>query len=200
MISHPRWIRAPIPRPTPSPGRSRPTLSKNLRLTNIANYRSFKSSLYQDLDLSGVVDSLQTNGQSTTVQERRIDSKQWSEELQLNYTAQFIDVVLGGFYFPRTAAGRSTMSACRRRNGMASNIPLLQAAGINLADAYALCGYEPGGVTGGQHDHSPQARVHALQPGHGRVSPRSARRISGWGLFSNALDDDHTEAGRPLQL
>ena len=56
-----------------------------LTFTNIANYRSFKSSLFQDLDLSAVLDSLQTTGQATTIQERRIDSEQYSDELQVNY-------------------------------------------------------------------------------------------------------------------
>src|SRR5690606_13748095 len=60
-------------------------LSDDLAVTNIANYRNFKSSLCQDLDLSAVVNSLQTNGQPTTVQERRIDSEQYSNELQFNY-------------------------------------------------------------------------------------------------------------------
>jgi iron complex outermembrane recepter protein len=119
-----------------------------LAFTNIANYRSFKTSLFQDLDLSAVLDSLQTNGQSTTFQERRIDSEQYSDELQLNWKATYVDLVAGLFYFHERQRPIDNVGLSRR-NGMASNIPLLLAAGVDLNTAYELCGYGPGSVGGG---------------------------------------------------
>ncbi|MEO7549702.1 MAG: TonB-dependent receptor [Croceibacterium sp.] len=117
-------------------------LTDELTVTNIANYRKFNSSLFQDLDLSGVIESLQTNGQSTTVQERRIDSKQWSDELQFNYSREFLDLVVGGFYFHERQRPIDNVGLTLR-NGMSSNIPLLLKAGIDLNEAFALCGYGP---------------------------------------------------------
>jgi len=119
----------------------------NLTLTNISNYRRFKSSLYQDLDLSAVVDSLPTNGQATTVQERRIDSTQYSTELQLNYKTDHFNAVLGGFYFHERQRPIDNVGLARR-NGLATNIAKLQGAGVDLAYAYYLCGYEPSSVQG----------------------------------------------------
>jgi len=123
-------------------------LSDALAVTNIANYRNFKTSLFQDLDLSAVINSLETNGQPTTVQERRIDSEQYSNELQVNYSVDNFDLVVGGFYFHERQRPIDNVGLSRR-NGMQSNIPLLQAAGIDLAEAYELCGYSPDSVTGG---------------------------------------------------
>ena len=124
-------------------GTFRADLSDTLTLTNIANYRNFETSLFQDLDLSGVVNSLATTGQSTTIQERRIDSEQYSNELQFNYSREFVDLVVGGFYFHERQRPIDNVGLTLR-NGQASNIPVLQAAGVNLAEAFALCGYGPG--------------------------------------------------------
>ncbi len=123
-------------------------LSDTLTLTDIANYRRFKSSLFQDLDLSAVVDSLPTNGQPTTIQERRIDSTQYSNELQVNYKTDHFNAVLGGFYFHERQRPIDNVGLSRR-NGLATNIAKLTAAGVDLAYAYYLCGYEPGTVAGG---------------------------------------------------
>jgi iron complex outermembrane receptor protein len=122
--------------------------SDALTFTNIANYREFKTSLFQDLDLSAVIDSLQTNGQPTTFQERRIDSEQYSNELQVNFTAPFLDVVGGLYYFHERQRPIDNVGLSRR-NGMATNIPRLLNAGVDLDLAYALCGYSPGTVGGG---------------------------------------------------
>ncbi len=155
-------------------GTFRTELTDLLTLTDIANYRSFKSSLFQDLDLSAVVESLQTNGQSTTVQERRIDSKQWSNELQLNYSVDNFDMVLGGFYFHERQRPIDNVGLARR-NGMASNIPILQAAGVDLAEAYDLCGYTPDGVTGGSAVIAPK-----------RVCTHSNLGTDAWAIFGQA--------------
>ena len=122
-------------------------LNDALTVTNIANYRSFKSSLFQDLDLSAVIDSLPTNGQATTVQERRIDSKQWSNELRLGLQSEWINGTIGVFYFNERQRPIDNVGLSNR-NGMVQNIAVLQAAGIDLNEAYNLCGYSPNGVTG----------------------------------------------------
>ncbi|TRW16805.1 TonB-dependent receptor [Glacieibacterium frigidum] len=123
-------------------------LTDTLSITNIASYRRFKSALFQDLDLSAVINSLATTGQATTVQERRIDSKQFSNEFQLNYNSDLMNAVLGLYYFNERQRPRDTVGLSNR-NGQASNIGVLQAAGVNLDTAYELCGYGPGTVTGG---------------------------------------------------
>ncbi|MBN8820276.1 MAG: TonB-dependent receptor [Sphingomonas sp.] len=123
-------------------------LNDALTVTNIANYRSFKSSLFQDLDLSAVIDSLPTNGQATTVQERRIDSKQWSNELRLGLTSEWVNGTIGLFYFHERQRPIDNVGLANR-TGMAQNIGVLQTAGIDLNEAYGLCGFSPNGVTGG---------------------------------------------------
>jgi iron complex outermembrane receptor protein len=120
----------------------------HLSFTSIANYRNFKSSLFQDLDLSAVIDSLQTNGQNSTIQERRIDSEQYSLELQTNYSSDAVNAVLGAYYFNERQRPIDNVGF-QRRNGEASAIPLLQAAGVDLNEAYALCGYFPSSTSGG---------------------------------------------------
>ena len=128
-------------------GTFRADLTDTISLTNIANYRRFKSSLYQDLDLSAVINGFPINGQPTTVQERRIDSTQYSNELQFNYNSRFINVVLGGFYFNEEQHPIDNVGY-QRRNGLAGNIAILQRDNIPLDLAYALCGYGPGTTTG----------------------------------------------------
>jgi iron complex outermembrane receptor protein len=155
-------------------GTFRADLTDDLTLTNIANYRKFDSSLFQDLDLSGVLNSLQTTGQPTTVQERRIDSEQYSNELQFNYDAQFVDLVVGGFFFHERQRPIDNVGLSRR-NGMQSNIPLLQAAGIDLAEAYELCGFGPGTVTGGSTQVAPK-----------RVCTKSNLGTEAWAVFGQA--------------
>jgi iron complex outermembrane receptor protein len=123
-------------------------LSSTLGITNITNYRRFRTSLFQDLDLSAVIDSLTTNGQATTVQERRIDSKQFSNEFQLNYNSDLMNAVIGLYYFNERQRPIDNVGLSNR-NGMAQNIGVLQAAGVDLAAAYALCGYSPDTVGGG---------------------------------------------------
>ena len=124
-------------------------LTDQIAITNITNYRKFNSSLFQDLDLSAVVSSLATNGQATTNQERRIDSKQFSNELQLNYTGDLGSLVLGAFYFHERQRPIDNVGLAPR-NGQLSNIAVLQAAGISLNEAFGLCGYGPGTLANGQ--------------------------------------------------
>ena len=123
-------------------------LTDTLGITDIANFRNFQSALFQDLDLSAVIDSLATNGMATTVQERRIDSKQFSNEFQVNYNSKLMNAVVGLYYFNERQRPRDTVGLANR-NGQASNIAVLQAAGVDLATAYDQCGYAPSTVTGG---------------------------------------------------
>jgi iron complex outermembrane receptor protein len=123
-------------------------LSDALSITNIANYRRFKSSLYQDLDLSAIIDSFASNGKPTTVQERRIDSTQYSNEFQLNYNSDLMNAVVAAYYFQERQRPIDNVGLARR-NGLATNIAILQRDGVNLDTAYALCGYGPGSVDGG---------------------------------------------------
>ena len=167
-------------------GTFRTDLTDSLTLTNIANYRNFKTSLFQDLDLSAVVESLQTNGAPTTVQERRIDSEQYSNELQLNYTSDFLDVVVGGFYFHERQRPIDNVGL-QRRNGMQSNIAKYTNAGVPLAEAFELCGYSPDGVTGGTTVIAPKRVCTHSNLGTEAYAVFSQARI-GLGALSDALD------------
>lgn len=126
-------------------GTLRAQLTDSLALTNITNFRDFRTSLFQDLDLSAIAGP-GTGAYATTVQERRIDSNQFSNELQLNWQSDFVDVVGGLYYFherqwPIDNVGLS------RRDGLQSNIAKYEALGL-LDLAYHLCGYGPEGLSG----------------------------------------------------
>ncbi|TKD52072.1 TonB-dependent receptor [Sphingomonas baiyangensis] len=122
-------------------------LSDSVRLTNITNYRDFETALFQDLDLSAVQNGFTINGQPTTVQERRIDSRQFSNELQMNYDTDFVNLVVGAYYFHERQRPIDTVGL-GRRNGLPTNIAILQRDGIPLDLAYSLCGYGPESVAG----------------------------------------------------
>ncbi len=83
--------------------------SDRLSLTNITNVREFESFIGQDLDISAVVNSLDTTGFNTTYQRRDVDSDQFSNELQLNYETGRVDAVLGLFYFEEDQAPVDTV-------------------------------------------------------------------------------------------
>ena len=160
-------------------------LNDALTITNIANYRSFKSSLFQDLDLSAVIDSLPTNGQATTVQERRIDSKQWSNELRLGLQSEWVNGTIGVFYFHERQRPIDNVGLANR-TGMAQNIGVLQAAVIDLNEAYGLCGFSPDGVTGGSAIIAPKRVCTRSNLGTEAFSIFGQYEI-GLGMFSEAL-------------
>ncbi|MFV0645880.1 MAG: TonB-dependent receptor [Sphingomonadaceae bacterium] len=127
-------------------------LSDSFSVTNIANYRDFKTQLIQDLDISSVVNQLP---RATTMQTRTINSEQWSNELQFKYDSDIVNGVVGLYYFkekqrPRDQVGLSTSE------GMASNINFLATrpvvldgvpvapGSVSLADADYLCGFATG--------------------------------------------------------
>ena len=109
-----------------------------LTFVNISNYRDFESYIVQDLDVSAVVNSLQTTGQATTVQRREAESRQYSTEFQLQYTDARFDGVLGVFYFKEDQTPTDTIGLTPDF-GMASNVAVLQAAGMDLAEAWKMC-------------------------------------------------------------
>src|SRR5690606_17098621 len=79
-------------------GTLRAQLSDMRSLPIIPTCRDCRSSPFQDLDRSATAGP-GTAAYSTTVQERRIDSNQFSNELHLNWQSDFVDVVGGLYYF-----------------------------------------------------------------------------------------------------
>jgi iron complex outermembrane receptor protein len=162
----------------------------SLTFTNIANYRSFRTSLFQDLDLSAIA-GVGTAAYPTTVQERRIDSEQYSDELQLNWRGQFVDVVGGLFYFHERQQPIDNVGLSRR-NGLASNIAKYQAAGL-LATAYDLCGYRPDTV-GNAALIAPKRVCTRSDLGTDAYAAFGQANVN-LGLFSDALADWTLQAG-----
>jgi iron complex outermembrane receptor protein len=113
-------------------------LSDNLTLTSLTNYRSFKTVVTQDLDVSSVVESLATNGQPSTIQHRFTRSKQWSDEVRLNYDTDYVNVVAGAFYFNEQQNPADNLGISVQ-GGEQSYLTVLRNAGFNLDEAYRLC-------------------------------------------------------------
>lgn len=84
-------------------------LSDTLGITGIVNYRDFETFITQDLDISGVQNSLATTGFNTTVQRRDVESQQFSTELQLNFDTERLTGVFGLFYFQEDQAPVDTV-------------------------------------------------------------------------------------------
>jgi len=93
-------------------------------VTNISNFRDFETSVTQDLDTSSVVNNLAVNGQPSTIQRRDVTSKQYSNELQLNFNSPTVNGVLGLFYFVEHQKPTDTIDAERVR-GLPSNLTVL---------------------------------------------------------------------------
>jgi iron complex outermembrane receptor protein len=77
-------------------------LNETFTLTNITNYRDFKTVIGQDLDLAATANSLATTGFNTTYQRRDVNSKQTSSELQLKFEGARLNGVFGLFYLDET--------------------------------------------------------------------------------------------------
>jgi iron complex outermembrane receptor protein len=77
-------------------------LNDTLTLSNITNYRDFKTVIGQDLDLAGTANSLATTGFNTTYQRRDVDSQQRSSELQLKFESERVNGIFGLFYLDET--------------------------------------------------------------------------------------------------
>lgn len=74
-------------------------LTDNINLVNITNYRKFEGFITQDLDIAAVQNSLATTAFNATVQRRDVNSRQYSTELQFHYDNDWMNDVLGFFYF-----------------------------------------------------------------------------------------------------
>lgn len=110
-------------------------ISDALTLRSITNYRKMNQQLIQDLDVSAVVNSLATNGQAPTIQNRNPFSRQYSEELQAVVSTGRLDGVLGAFYFDEALGSLpNTQGVAPTGVGEPGNIPALTAAGIPITD------------------------------------------------------------------
>lgn len=74
-------------------------VNDEITLKNITNYRYFWSFITQDLDIAAVQNSLLTTGFNATVQRRDVESRQYSTEFQFQFNNNWMDSVLGFFYF-----------------------------------------------------------------------------------------------------
>lgn len=84
-------------------------LNDRLTLRNITNYREYEGYIQQDLDLSAVISSLETNGFNTSVQRRDVESDQISTEFQVNFDTDRLSAVFGVFYFEEDQAPVDTV-------------------------------------------------------------------------------------------
>lgn len=138
-------------------------VNDSITISNIFNYRDFETSITQDLDSSAIVNSLTTTGAATTVQRRDVSSKQYSDELQFKYASDWLNGVLGFFYFHERQRPIDTVGL-GAYYGMASNVGAIQTrpiirdnaappnpaliGSIPLAEVYELCGIDPTAVQG----------------------------------------------------
>ena len=121
-------------------------LNDTFSIKNILNYREYDNQLLQDLDMSSIVNSLATTGNSTTIQNRNVFSEHWSEELQLHYSSERLNGVVGFFYFkdnfgsfPNTIG--LTPNGGQNANGLPSGARPRFDGNSNLgAEAYAIFG------------------------------------------------------------
>jgi iron complex outermembrane receptor protein len=74
-------------------------LNDNFSIVNISNYRNFEGFITQDLDIAAVQNSIVTTNFNTTVQRRDVGSRQYSTEFQFHYDNDWMNDVLGFFYF-----------------------------------------------------------------------------------------------------
>jgi iron complex outermembrane receptor protein len=155
----------------------RANINENLSITNITNFRSFETSLFQDLDLSAVQSAFTLNGFNSTVQERRIDSEQFSTELQANYDTDFLNLVVGGYYFEEQQNPIDNVGF-GRATGLPGTPAILARDNVPLATAYDFCGYGPGDTTGGSAIQTPK-----------RVCIRSDLQTEATALFGQATFD-----------
>jgi iron complex outermembrane receptor protein len=131
-------------------GRADWEVNDNFTLTNITSYRELEGFITQDLDVSAVVSSLATNNFATTIQRRDVKSEQLSTEFQGTFTSDWMNGVLGLFYFNEEQNPVDTVGLLPF-TGQAHLIPKLAAGPISvdgappapgsfpLSDALALC-------------------------------------------------------------
>ena len=105
-------------------------VSDAVTLKSITNYRKFNEQLLQDLDMSSTVNSLLTTNRATTIQNRNPYSRQFSQEMQLNYDSERLRATIGGFYFDEKFGALPNTIGLTPTSGQASNNAVLAAAGF----------------------------------------------------------------------
>ncbi|HWO10299.1 MAG TPA: TonB-dependent receptor, partial [Polyangiaceae bacterium] len=118
------------------------TLSDALSLTNIVSFRDFEGVLIQDLDASGVVNSIDTTGQATTNMNRTVFSQQVSEELQLKYTSTRLSGVAGLYFFYEDFGVSPNSIGLTPTTGQPQVAAALAAQGISPDQVFDVCGLE----------------------------------------------------------
>lgn len=124
------------------------TSTLNLRIndaftvTNISNYRDFETSVTQDLDISAIVNSLAANGRPSTVQRRDVESRQTSTEFHFKYAGDWLNGVLGLFYFNEDQTPTDTVDVAPVF-GAPSNLALLASGPIIVDRVPVSPPYDP---------------------------------------------------------
>lgn len=129
-------------------------LNDSFSISNVANYRNFKTQLIQDLDISSTVSQLPS---ATTMQTRTVAAKQWSNEFQVQYSSDILNAVVGLYYFgehqrPRDQVGYSTSGDTQSTLDFFNSRPAI-VDGVNmgvgyipLAESLALCNFPAGAI------------------------------------------------------
>jgi iron complex outermembrane receptor protein len=117
-------------------------LSDSFTLTNILNFRDFEGVFIQDLDASGVVNSIDTTNQATTIQNRTTYSRQASEELQLAYTSTRLSGVVGLYYFNERFGVSPNSIGLTPTTGQPQVAAALAAQGISPDQVFQVCGLD----------------------------------------------------------
>jgi iron complex outermembrane receptor protein len=106
-----------------------------LTLRSITNYRKMNQQLLQDIDISSIVNSLATNGKSSTIQNRNPYSRQVSEEFQALINTGKLEAVLGAYYFNEDlGANPNNIGVAPDGRGEPGYIPALTTAGITITN------------------------------------------------------------------
>jgi iron complex outermembrane recepter protein len=120
-------------------------LTDALTLSNITNYRDFKTVIGQDLDLAATANSLATTGFNTTYQRRDVDSEQTSSELQLKFESERVNGVFGLFYLDETQRPVDTVGL-NAFFGQAHILPVLANPAIGAFPPISATGLQIDGV------------------------------------------------------
>lgn len=98
-----------------------------LAFRSITNYRNMNQQLLQDVDVSSVVNSLATNGQTSTIQNRNPYSRTVSEEFQVLVNSGRLEAVLGAYYFNENlGANPNNIGVAPDGRGEPGYLPALQ--------------------------------------------------------------------------
>jgi iron complex outermembrane recepter protein len=174
-------------------GTLRWAMSDYLTLTSINNYRDFKTSLTQDLDVSSVVNAVALTRQPTTIQRRDVESQQFSSELQLSVGTENFNGVFGVFYFKENQRPTDTVGL-EPFFGEANATAVLAARGIDLATAHELCNtFEH--MSSAEALSGPPKRVCIRSDLDTKAYAAFGQAVIGLGHFSDALEPFSVKLG-----